>query len=112
MFKPIQTAVVFGFVMALIDVFVLTALRLKHEQPPEELRWVLYVAFLVYGLQSVFFYKALDYNGLVVMNMLWDILSDILVSIVGFVVFKEVLSDSQIAGLLLGVLSVFLLSRP
>ncbi len=104
-------ALVFGFVMALIDVFVLTALRMKHEQP-ERFRWVLYGAFIVYGLQSLIFYKALDYTGLVVINMLWDVSSDILVSLVGFLFFKEVLSNSQVAGVLLGIVSIFLLSQP
>jgi drug/metabolite transporter (DMT)-like permease len=103
-------AIVFGFVMALIDVFVLTALRLKHERP-ERYTWLLYGAFLVYGLQSLLFYKALDYTGLVVMNILWDVTSDVLVSAIGFLFFKEALSNSQVLGLLLGVVSILLMSR-
>lgn len=103
-------AVAFGFVMALIDVFVLTALRLKHKQPDQYV-WVHVLAFIVYGFQSILFYKSLDYANLVVMNMLWDVSSDILVSLVGFFFLKEVLSNSQILGVLLGIASVALLSQ-
>lgn len=87
------------------------ALRAKHEHPGRISTWVLPIAFLVYGLQSMVFYKSLDYSTLVVMNMLWDVSSDILVSIVGFLFFREVLTKSQVAGVLLGMLSIFLLSR-
>jgi drug/metabolite transporter (DMT)-like permease len=103
--------VLFGLAMALVDVFVLGALRAKHEQPEKISKWVLPVAFVVYGLQSLVFYKSLDYSSLVVMNMLWDVASDILVSLVGFLFFKEVLTKSQIAGVLFGIISIFLLSR-
>lgn len=103
--------VLFGFTMALVDVFVLGTLRLKHEHPERISKWVLPIAFIVYGLQSIVFYKSLDFSNLIIMNLLWDISSDILVSLVGFLFFKEVLSKSQIAGVLLGIVSIYLLSR-
>jgi len=103
--------VLFGLTMAFIDVFVLGALRLKHEHPARLSKWVLPIAFLVYGLQSILFYKSLDYSNLVVMNMMWDVSSDILVSVVGYFFFREILSASQIAGVLLGMVSIYLLSR-
>lgn len=108
--KNVSFAVGFGFLMAFIDVFVLTALRLKHEHP-ERTYWVHILAFLVYGFQSILFYKSLDYANLVVMNMIWDVTSDILVSLVGFFFLKEVLSNSQVLGVLLGIVSVVLLSQ-
>ncbi len=103
--------VLFGVAMAFVDVFVLGALRAKHEHPEKISRWVLPIAFLVYGLQSMVFYKSLDYSSLVVMNVIWDVSSDMLVSLAGFWVFREVLTRSQIAGILLGVVSIYLLSR-
>lgn len=109
--KNVTFAVGFGFLMALIDVFVLTALRLKHEHPDQSYNWVHVLAFLIYGFQSIMFYKSLDYANLVVMNMIWDVSSDILVSLVGFFFLKEVLSNSQVLGVLLGIVSVVLLSQ-
>ena len=103
--------VLFGFAMALVDVFVLGALRLKHERPERISRWILPIAFLVYGLQSIVFYKSLDYSNLIIMNLLWDVSSDILVSLVGFLFFKEVMSKSEIVGVFLGMVSIYLLSR-
>lgn len=103
--------VLFGLAMAFVDALVLGALRAKHEHPEKLKNWILFIAFVVYGLQSMVFYKSLDHASLVVMNMLWDVSSDILVSLLGFFVFKEVLSQSQLVGVLLGIASIYLLSR-
>ncbi len=97
--------------MAIVDVFVLGAIRAKHEHPQNFSKWVLPIAFIVYGFQSIVFYKSLDYANLVTMNMLWDLSSDIFVSIAGFFFFREILTKSQVAGILLGMVSIYLLSR-
>ncbi len=100
--------VLFGFAMALIDVFILSLLKMKHSGQIVG-SWVFLVAFLVYGCQTIIFYKSLSYSSLVNMNMLWDISSDICVALIAIYLFKENLTTSQMFGLGLGMFAIYLL---
>lgn len=100
--------VLFGIAMAIIDVFVLSLLKMKHSGQIIG-TWVFLVAFLVYGSQTFIFYKSLSYSSLDNMNMLWDITSDIAVALMAVYFFKESLTQSQMFGLVLGMIAIYLL---
>ena len=44
------------------------------------------------------------------MNMMWDLLSGVFVTIVGLYFFKEKITTKKFAGILLSILCVYLLS--
>ena len=94
--------------MASIDVIVLSLLKMKYLNEITG-NWVFVVAFLVYGCQSIIFYKSLQYSSLTQMNILWDVTSDLLVTIVGLYVFKEVITSTQKIGILFAIAAIFLL---
>lgn len=71
--------------------------------------WMLPLAALMYSIQPLVFYQSLSTESMTVMNIMWDVMSDILVSIVGIFVFNEYLSPTQLCGLFLSVIGLVLL---
>ena len=55
------------------------------------------------------FYYSLEHGSMTVMNITWDILSDVLVAMIGFFVFGETLTLTQCFGLLLAFVGIALL---
>lgn len=98
----------YGSLMAGIDVFSLGLLKAIH------LNWIspyfFAIPVLIYALQPVLFLKSLSYEGMSVMNMMWDLLSGVFVTIVGLYFFKEKITTKKFAGILLSILCVYLLS--
>jgi drug/metabolite transporter (DMT)-like permease len=98
----------YGMVMALIDVFILSALKMRRIGDIVG-NWVFPVAMLVYGFQPLIFYNALKISSLTIMNLMWDLSSDVIVTLIGLFIFKETLSLKQKLGVGLGLIAIFLL---
>ncbi len=103
------TALGFGGAMALIDAFILSSLKAFH------LGWfqwrgVIIIAMLVYSFQPLLFLESLKHNSLTVMNLLWDVMSDVLVTSIGLFYFSEKLTRFKKAGVLLSIVSIVLLT--
>jgi len=100
--------VIYGTYMALIDVFMLGLLKAM------KLGWVskslMFLPTIVYSAQPWIFAEALKFESLTVMNLLWDLISDVLVTLTGLYFFNETLSPTKIAGVFLSVISIFLLT--
>ena len=98
-----------GGLMALMDSIVLSSLKAFN------IGWIqwkgtILVSMLVYSLQPLIFLESLKGNGLIIMNLLRDVMSDILVTSVGLLYFSEKLTNTKKVGVLLSVISVILLS--
>lgn len=102
--------IIFGILLAVVDVFVLSMLKMRHDGTIKT-NVVFLLAFIIYGFQSIIFYKSLDYGSMIQMNLIWDVTSDILVSFIGLYYFKEATSTTQKIGIVLGILSLLLLKR-
>ncbi len=104
----------YGFLMAAIDVFMLSLIRalnlgwVKDYGWFRGLRWMV-IPTLIYALQPWLFYKSLSFESLTVMNLLWDMTSDVLVTLVGLTYFKEQLTPTKMAGVVLSFISMCLL---
>jgi multidrug transporter EmrE-like cation transporter len=68
------------------------------------------VPTIVYAIQPWIFLSALKTETMTVMNLYWDLSSDVLVSLLGILYFKEKLGLVRSIGLALGVLSLSMLS--
>lgn len=104
----ISKPLLFGTFMAFIDLFILGLLKARFNQKIKT-NWVFLLAFIIYGLQPILFYKALSFSNMTIMNVIWDLSSDILVAIMGYFVFKETLTNKQKLGFCFGLISLFLL---
>jgi multidrug transporter EmrE-like cation transporter len=57
------------------------------------------IGMLLYGLQPLIFLQSLRYETMTVMNISWDLISDILVTATGLLYFKEKLTPMKQLGL-------------
>lgn len=99
----------FALLMSSIDAFVLGGLK---EYSLGNINWSIMVpiGMLVYSLQPLLFLKSLNYESMIVMNILWDITSDIFVSIMGLFYFKEKVTTLKKVGLSFAFIAIILLS--
>lgn len=98
-----------GGAMALMDAFILSALK-AFEVGWIQWRGIFLVSMVAYAFQPLLFYKGLAGNGLTVMNLLWDVMSDVIVTAIGIFVFAEKLSRFKKAGVILSFISIILLT--
>lgn len=98
-----------AFIMASIDAIVLGGLK---EYSLGNLKWkiIIPIGMLVYSLQPIFFLKAFQYETMTVMNILYDVMSDIIVTSIGLLYFREKLSNIKKVGLAFGFIAIVLLS--
>lgn len=80
--------IVFGLTMSMLDVGMMSIAKMSSEgQIP--FRVALPLATLVYSITPFIFMKSLKYESLTSMNLIWDLTSDIMVTILGVFYFKE-----------------------
>jgi multidrug transporter EmrE-like cation transporter len=103
------TALGFGGTMALIDTFSLSALKAYN------LGWIAWrgiipIVMLVYACQPLLFLESLKHSSLTVMNLLWDVMSDVIVTAVGLLYFSEKLTKFKRLGVFFSIMSIVLLT--
>lgn len=99
----------FAFLMALFDVVMLGIIKAYNVGMLKGVRWMI-LPTIAYALQPWIFLKSLSLESMIVMNLLWDLVSDILVTANGFLFFKERLTNTKTMGVLLSLVSMYLLS--
>jgi len=103
--KPIMWA----SLMAFVDVISLGVIK-KHTEGVWKSMWTVPLAMGLYALQPLFFLESLKYESMTVMNILWDIISDFMVTAEGLFYFKEKLSTLKYVGLALAFIAIVILS--
>ena len=101
--------IVYGATMASIDVFMLGLIKTISGNASLYLRWMI-VPTVIYALQPWIFLSSLRFESLIVMNLMWDLISDILVTATGFLYFKEKIGPYKTLGVILSFVSIVLLS--
>ena len=99
----------FGVVMAAIDVFMLSLIKSISGNPSRFLRWMV-VPTIIYAIQPWIFLSSLQFESLIVMNLMWDLISDVLVTATGFFYFKEKIGPYKTLGVMLSFASIVLMS--
>lgn len=100
--------VAYGLLMAGIDVFMLSIIK-SISVNSRFLKWMI-VPTVIYALQPWIFLSSLRFESLIVMNLMWDLISDILVTATGFLYFKEKIGPYKTLGVILSFVSIVLLS--
>lgn len=102
--KPLTFAIGLG----LIDTFLLSVTKmisigtLKYP-------FIILVCIL-YGVQPLLFLNALGNESMSIMNLLWDVMSNIFVSLIGIYYFSESISNMKYIGIILSIISLSILS--
>ena len=71
--------IVFGISMAMFDVVMMSLAKLS-KKGVISYGTALPLATLIYAVEPYIFFKSLNYESLTVMNLIWDLSSDIIVS--------------------------------
>ena len=99
----------YGTAMALIDTGILGLVKEISKDGAKSLAFMI-IPTIAYAIQPWIFLSSLKYETLIVMNLLWDLLSDVLVSLIGIFYFGEKISSVRLIGLILGMVSLALLA--
>ena len=99
----------FGGSMALIDGIILSCLK-AYQLGWIQWNGIIITSVIIYAFQPLLFLESLKYNSLTSMNLLWDVMSDIIVTVIGLFYFKEKLGSIKRVGLLFSFISMILLS--
>uniref|UniRef100_A0A6C0DFZ7 EamA domain-containing protein n=1 Tax=viral metagenome TaxID=1070528 RepID=A0A6C0DFZ7_9ZZZZ len=98
----------YGGLLALIDVVMMPITKgVATKSLP---MWVMIVPTLVYAADPWIFLQSLRLESMVVMNFVWDLLSDVLVTFVGLFILGEKISLFKGLGICLSFVSIFLLT--
>jgi multidrug transporter EmrE-like cation transporter len=102
--------ILFGLAMASLDGVILSLLKAINLGWIQSLRWMA-LPMLAYSLQPWIFLQSLKLESLTVMNLLWDVMSDVIVTLIGLFYFGETLTMTKKLGVVLSLVSVFLLTH-
>lgn len=103
------TALLYGSVMALIDVGMLGLVKEVSKSSIKYLGLMI-IPTVAYAIQPWVFLSALRTETMTVMNLMWDLLSGVLVSLLGIFYFGEKIGTVRMVGLFLAFISLTLLS--
>lgn len=81
-----------GLIMASLDVVMMTMAKLASKGDLS-IGFALPIATLVYSVEPYIFFKSMKYQSLTAMNLIWDVTSDVLVTLVGVLYFKESINN-------------------
>lgn len=72
-------------------------------------KWMI-VPFLLYAASPFVFLKGLATESLTILNLVWDLSSDLIITLIGLVVFKETIPPLKLLGVALSFVALFLMS--
>jgi multidrug transporter EmrE-like cation transporter len=98
----------FGVVMATIDVVMMGAVKMTHEGTLSHAFGVPFALFF-YAMEPLIFLKAMNYEGMAVTNLIWNLASDIVVTLQGIFFFGESIAGMRwvAVGMALVSLTIF-----
>jgi multidrug transporter EmrE-like cation transporter len=98
----------YGTYMATLDVFMLGIIKAISTNTLEKIYMILPTA--IYALQPWLFLRSLKYESMTIMNLMWDVMSDILVTGTGVFFFKEKISRTKMIGIGFAILAVIFMN--
>lgn len=107
---PIFNLIPFAFAatMAGIDSSMLSLVKYISTSE-KHIGWIV-LPMIIYSLQPVLFYLSMKYETLTVMNLLWDVISDVIITFIGLMIFKEKIGPYKKLGVIFSFFSIILMS--
>jgi len=68
----------------------------------------LYLVYILYGFQMIIFYYGMKTAPMSVLNLTWNLLSNIIITIIGIYYFKENITHLETWGILFALFALFL----
>ena len=101
------TTLGYGILFGVIDSIALPLVKYVHNGAS---KWWMLVPLVVYAADPFIFLKALENESLTIMNLVWDLTSDLLITAVGLFVFAERLPPMKLLGVMVSLVGLFLMT--
>jgi multidrug transporter EmrE-like cation transporter len=101
--------VIFGTIMAFIDICMMSILKMIHIGTMNKLIGIP-LSISLYAIEPLIFLKAMNYEGMVVTNLVWNLMSNVIVTLQGVLIFGESIKGLRWVGILMSILSLTLLA--
>ena len=99
----------FGTLMALLDILMMGVLKMISTGSLS--RGIgIPLSVGLYALEPLIFLKALNYEGMVVTNLVWNLMSNVIVTLQGIFVFGESIKGLRWLGVLMSLFSLSLMA--
>lgn len=98
-----------GLILSLNDILSF-ALTKKYYLKEVGIALGLYLPMILYSLQIPLFYYGLRTTTMTVLNITWNLFSNILVTLMGIFYFKEKFNGLKLLAILMGISSIMLFS--
>ena len=97
----------FGTLMAVLDIFMMSSVKLI-KTGSLTYTFGLPFATMVYALQPYVFLKALNYENMTVVNLIWNLMSDVIVTLQGVFIFGESIAGLRWLAVSMSIVSLIL----
>lgn len=100
--------IIFGTVMAILDLVMMGSVKMIHNGTLS-VGIGIPISVGIYALEPLLFLKAMNYEGMAVMNLIWNLMSDVLVTLQALLVFGETIKGIRwvAVGMAIVSLSIF-----
>jgi len=101
--------ILFGTCMAIVDIFMMSVTKMVSIGSISS-SVGLPLAISLYAMEPLIFLRAMKYEGMVVTNLVWNLMSNIIVTLQGVLVFGETIKGLRWLGISMSLLSLALLA--
>ena len=97
----------FGVLFGAIDATSLPII--KNVSLGWDFKWML-IPFVLYAASPFLFLKGLATESLTILNLVWDLSSDVIITLIGLLVFRETIPPLKMLGVCLSFVALFLMT--
>ena len=101
--------ILFGTCMAVVDIFMMSATKMVSTGSISSSVGIP-LAISLYAMEPLIFLRAMKYEGMVVTNLVWNLMSNIIVTLQGVLIFGETIKGLRWLGISMSLLSLALLA--
>ena len=99
----------FGTLMAFVDIFMMSSVKMISKGTILS-SWGIPLAVCLYALEPLIFLKAMKYEGMVVTNLVWNLMSNVIVTAQGILIFGESMKGVRWIGICMSIFSLGLMA--
>jgi len=101
--------ILFGSVMALIDICMMSMLKMVNNKTLSSSVGIP-LSVGLYALEPLLFLKAMKYEGMIITNLVWNLMSNIIVTLQGIFIFGESVKGLRWIAVCMSIFSVGLMA--
>ena len=101
--------IIFGTLMAFVDIFMMSAVKMMSIGTLSR-EVGIPLSMGLYALEPLIFLKAMNYDGMVVTNLVWNLMSDVIVTLQGIFIFGESIKGLRWVCVLMSLFSLGLMA--